>query len=174
MFNCSKISIACQHKLLIYWDFVRWRSHLKATGTWTHTGHNQGLNLWTRNTAKVDLSLHSPAQGGNDYEIFNDPRTIGFTVYSPSDTARLCRELFLDDSPPECWRPGILVWVPDVDELLISVTTDFILVFNTPALEANDLIRFAQQTTSVCTLVTRQRYQALVCLTSVSNVLHLT
>lgn len=44
-------------------------------------------------------------QGGNDYEIFNDPRTIGFTVYSPSDTARLCRELFIDDSQPECWRP---------------------------------------------------------------------
>ncbi|KAJ8363342.1 hypothetical protein SKAU_G00121730 [Synaphobranchus kaupii] len=32
--------------------------------------------------------------GGNDYEIFNDPRTTGFTVYSPEDTARLCRELF--------------------------------------------------------------------------------
>ncbi|KAG9338835.1 hypothetical protein JZ751_025274 [Albula glossodonta] len=31
---------------------------------------------------------------GNDYEIFNDPRTIGHTVYSPEDTARLCRELF--------------------------------------------------------------------------------
>ncbi|XP_035259773.1 phosphomannomutase 1-like isoform X1 [Anguilla anguilla] len=32
--------------------------------------------------------------GGNDYEIFNDPRTRGFTVQSPEDTARLCRELF--------------------------------------------------------------------------------
>ncbi|KAM9843738.1 phosphomannomutase 1 isoform 2-T2 [Aulostomus maculatus] len=37
--------------------------------------------------------------GGNDYEIFNDPRTIGFTVYSPADTARLCRELFFDAPP---------------------------------------------------------------------------
>ncbi|CAG5897490.1 unnamed protein product [Menidia menidia] len=36
------------------------------------------------------------SDGGNDYEIFNDPRTIGFTVYSPEDTARLCRELFFD------------------------------------------------------------------------------
>ncbi|PWA33236.1 hypothetical protein CCH79_00013712 [Gambusia affinis] len=39
------------------------------------------------------------SDGGNDYEIFNDPRTIGFTVYSPEHTARLCRELFFD-SPP--------------------------------------------------------------------------
>nr|XP_015215111.1 PREDICTED: phosphomannomutase 1 [Lepisosteus oculatus] len=38
-------------------------------------------------------------QGGNDYEIFNDPRTIGFTVYSPTDTARLCRELFFSTPP---------------------------------------------------------------------------
>ncbi|XP_074552401.1 phosphomannomutase 1 [Halichoeres trimaculatus] len=36
------------------------------------------------------------SDGGNDFEIFNDPRTIGFTVYSPEDTARLCRELFFD------------------------------------------------------------------------------
>uniref|UniRef100_A0A3B3DNV0 Phosphomannomutase n=1 Tax=Oryzias melastigma TaxID=30732 RepID=A0A3B3DNV0_ORYME len=39
------------------------------------------------------------SDGGNDYEIFNDPRTIGFTVYSPQDTARLCRELFFDSTP---------------------------------------------------------------------------
>ncbi|XP_069380947.1 phosphomannomutase 1 isoform X2 [Paralichthys olivaceus] len=37
--------------------------------------------------------------GGNDFEIFSDPRTIGFTVYSPDDTARLCRELFFDAAP---------------------------------------------------------------------------
>lgn len=46
---------------------------------------------------------------------------------------------------------GFWCGCPDVVELLISVTTDFIHVFNTPALEANDLIRFAQQTTFVCT-----------------------
>ncbi|MED6257742.1 Phosphomannomutase 1, partial [Ataeniobius toweri] len=39
------------------------------------------------------------SDGGNDYEIFNDPRTIGFTVYSPEHTARLCRELFFDAPP---------------------------------------------------------------------------
>ncbi|CAI5674595.1 unnamed protein product [Oreochromis niloticus] len=41
------------------------------------------------------------SDGGNDYEIFNDPRTIGFTVYSPEDTARLCREIFFDALPHE-------------------------------------------------------------------------
>lgn len=44
-------------------------------------------------------------QGGNDYEIFEDPRTIGFTVYSPEDTARLCRELFYNAPPNESWWP---------------------------------------------------------------------
>ncbi|KAL4647851.1 phosphomannomutase 1 isoform X1 [Arapaima gigas] len=39
--------------------------------------------------------------GGNDYEIFNDPRTTGFTVCSPSDTARFCRELFFKTHPTE-------------------------------------------------------------------------
>ncbi|XP_063284893.1 phosphomannomutase 2 [Pelobates fuscus] len=33
-------------------------------------------------------------QGGNDYEIYTDPRTIGYSVTSPSDTMRLCKELF--------------------------------------------------------------------------------
>lgn len=43
-------------------------------------------------------------KGGNDYEIFNDPRTIGFTVSCPNDTARRCRELFFNSPPPrECW-----------------------------------------------------------------------
>ncbi|CAL8304896.1 unnamed protein product [Merluccius merluccius] len=39
--------------------------------------------------------------GGNDYEIFNDPRTIGFTVFAPEDTARLCREMFFSALPNE-------------------------------------------------------------------------
>ncbi|XP_048407684.1 phosphomannomutase 2 isoform X2 [Stegostoma tigrinum] len=32
--------------------------------------------------------------GGNDYEIFSDPRTIGHSVTSPEDTRRICDELF--------------------------------------------------------------------------------
>ena len=37
------------------------------------------------------ISIH---QGGNDYEIFEDPRTTGHTVSSPDDTARILKELF--------------------------------------------------------------------------------
>ena len=32
--------------------------------------------------------------GGNDYEIFEDPRTVGHTVTRPADTVRICNELF--------------------------------------------------------------------------------
>ncbi|RXN30561.1 phosphomannomutase 2 [Labeo rohita] len=32
--------------------------------------------------------------GGNDYEIFVDPRTVGHEVKSPEDTQRICKELF--------------------------------------------------------------------------------
>ncbi|KAG2148199.1 eukaryotic phosphomannomutase [Suillus bovinus] len=35
------------------------------------------------------------SKGGNDYEIFSDPRTVGHTVKSPADTMRICKELFL-------------------------------------------------------------------------------
>ncbi|KAF8075072.1 eukaryotic phosphomannomutase [Lyophyllum atratum] len=33
-------------------------------------------------------------KGGNDYEIFSDPRTIGHSVKSPADTIRVISELF--------------------------------------------------------------------------------
>ena len=35
------------------------------------------------------------SEGGNDYEIYNDPRVHGHTVKNPEDTMRQCRELFL-------------------------------------------------------------------------------
>lgn len=34
------------------------------------------------------------SQGGNDHEIFTDPRTVGYTVTAPEDTRRICEELF--------------------------------------------------------------------------------
>ncbi|KAG9075400.1 Phosphomannomutase, partial [Ceratobasidium sp. 370] len=34
-------------------------------------------------------------QGGNDYEIYTDKRTIGHSVSNPEDTMRILRELFL-------------------------------------------------------------------------------
>ena len=33
-------------------------------------------------------------QGGNDHEIFADPRTIGHTVAGPDDTRKQLEELF--------------------------------------------------------------------------------
>jgi phosphomannomutase len=33
-------------------------------------------------------------KGGNDYEIFNDLRTIGHSVENPDDTVRTLKELF--------------------------------------------------------------------------------
>lgn len=37
-------------------------------------------------------------QGGNDYEIYSDPRTIGHSVTSPVDTMKLVNELFLNEN----------------------------------------------------------------------------
>lgn len=34
-------------------------------------------------------------QGGNDYEIFESPATIGHSVNSPIDTMQQCRQLFM-------------------------------------------------------------------------------
>ncbi|KAK9253956.1 phosphomannomutase [Lipomyces tetrasporus] len=34
-------------------------------------------------------------QGGNDYEIYTDPRTIGHAVNNPDDTMRVIKEVFL-------------------------------------------------------------------------------
>jgi len=33
-------------------------------------------------------------QGGNDYEIFTDPRTVGHSVKSPADTMKILKDLF--------------------------------------------------------------------------------
>ncbi|KAF9054586.1 phosphomannomutase [Panaeolus papilionaceus] len=35
-------------------------------------------------------------EGGNDYEIYSDPRTIGHSVNNPDHTLKLLRELFLE------------------------------------------------------------------------------
>ncbi|KAK9854200.1 hypothetical protein WJX84_008741 [Apatococcus fuscideae] len=37
-------------------------------------------------------------QGGNDYEIYESPRTIGHAVTSPFDTISQCRKLFMEPS----------------------------------------------------------------------------
>lgn len=34
-------------------------------------------------------------EGGNDYEIYSSPLTIGYSVKDPSETLKICQELFL-------------------------------------------------------------------------------
>lgn len=34
-------------------------------------------------------------EGGNDFEIFTSPRTVGHSVKNPDETMKICRELFL-------------------------------------------------------------------------------
>lgn len=35
-------------------------------------------------------------EGGNDWEIYNDERTVGHSVKNPEDTMRILREMFPD------------------------------------------------------------------------------
>ena len=41
-----------------------------------------------------NLIVNSSLQGGNDYEIYSDSRTIGHTVKNPSDTMERLKEVF--------------------------------------------------------------------------------
>eukprot|EP00884_Botryococcus_braunii_P004433 jgi/Botrbrau1/13991/Bobra.150_1s0003.1 len=38
-------------------------------------------------------------EGGNDFEIFSSPKTVGHTVQSPKDTIAQCTELFIKNPP---------------------------------------------------------------------------
>lgn len=40
-------------------------------------------------------------QGGNDFEIYADPRTVGHSVVSPQDTVQRCREIFFPETAHE-------------------------------------------------------------------------
>ncbi|KAG3290850.1 phosphomannomutase 1 isoform X2 [Ictidomys tridecemlineatus] len=39
--------------------------------------------------------------GGNDFEIYADPRTVGHSVVSPQDTVRRCKEIFFPETAHE-------------------------------------------------------------------------
>ena len=55
--------------------------------------HGGMSSLKTSSLQKVHALFPSP-QGGNDYEIFEDARTIGRRVTNPEDTRRQLEELF--------------------------------------------------------------------------------
>ncbi|XP_040263790.1 phosphomannomutase 1 [Bufo bufo] len=46
---------------------------------------------------RIHFFGNETSPGGNDYEIYTDPRTIGHTVVSPEDTVRRCRQLFFSE-----------------------------------------------------------------------------
>ena len=48
---------------------------------------------WPRESQTTDLRVPC-CQGGNDYEIFSDPRTIGHSVANPEDTIKQLKALF--------------------------------------------------------------------------------
>lgn len=50
--------------------------------------HQTNVRMYTR------VTLLCAFQGGNDYEIYCDPRTIGHEVSSPEETHQLCQEIF--------------------------------------------------------------------------------
>ncbi|QLG72899.1 hypothetical protein HG535_0D06080 [Zygotorulaspora mrakii] len=43
---------------------------------------------------KIHFFGDKTAKGGNDYEIYEDPRTIGHAVKTPQDTVRILKEIF--------------------------------------------------------------------------------
>lgn len=49
-------------------------------------------------TIRPALDYECTCKGGNDYELFSDPRTIGHTVVNPEDTMKQLRELFFSSS----------------------------------------------------------------------------
>jgi phosphomannomutase len=59
------------------------------------------IHFFGDKTHKVRALVHSLLlshlyilQGGNDHEIFEDPRTIGHAVSNPDDTTRILKEMF--------------------------------------------------------------------------------
>lgn len=62
-------------------------------------------NLGT--SSRHHMRIHMPSlpflcvQGGNDFEIYTDPRTVGHSVVSPQDTVQRCREIFFPETAHE-------------------------------------------------------------------------
>ncbi|KAF7509074.1 Phosphomannomutase [Endocarpon pusillum] len=69
------------------WDKTYCLQHLEAEAD-TKKGLS-GINYKT-----IHFFGDMTSQGGNDYEIFSDPRTTGHTVKGPEDTMKVLKELF--------------------------------------------------------------------------------
>ncbi|CAN0390107.1 unnamed protein product [Ectocarpus sp. 12 AP-2014] len=62
---------------------------------WDKTFCLQFLGEGTSEYDEIHFFGDKTFPGGNDFEIFESPRTIGHTVTSPEDTMKQCKELFL-------------------------------------------------------------------------------
>ena len=65
---------------------------------WIVENLTNAFGVWnSKMTEMWSLLTESPQtfKGGNDYEIYNDERTIGHSVTCPEDTMKLLDELFL-------------------------------------------------------------------------------
>jgi Eukaryotic phosphomannomutase len=63
---------------------------LKRMDTRRYTSLAIKPSRFTPHLALYDIDV----QGGNDYEIYTDPRVTGHSVSSPADTMRILKELF--------------------------------------------------------------------------------
>lgn len=69
------------------WDKTYCLQHIEAEAN-TSKGLS-GINYKT-----IHFFGDKSFEGGNDYEIYNDPRTVGHAVKGPEDTVRLLKEMF--------------------------------------------------------------------------------
>ncbi|CAM9726705.1 unnamed protein product [Ectocarpus sp. 4 AP-2014] len=65
---------------------------------WDKTFCLQFLGEGTTEYDEIHFFGDKTFPGGNDFEIFESPRTIGHTVTSPEDTMKQCKELFLNSA----------------------------------------------------------------------------
>lgn len=77
------VKLLYTNSFLSFWTRL-WMVHLKTATTWKHQIVVKSMCVC------VCVSL----QGGNDHEIYCDPRTIGHTVSCPEETQQLCQQLF--------------------------------------------------------------------------------
>ena len=72
--------------------YVGWQALLSHEQSAKH-----GATWWVSQTipAAWQLLRRVRAQGGNDFEIFSSPKTVGHTVTSPTDTIEQCTKLFM-------------------------------------------------------------------------------
>jgi phosphomannomutase len=78
------------------WDKTYALRHVESEGfEEIHFFGDKTYKVWFSTWFQVaTFGLNVYVQGGNDFEIFSDPRTIGHSVENPKQTADILRQLF--------------------------------------------------------------------------------